>query len=312
MRVSLLASLVCCWLVHQPARAEACDDDDDATEIDADTDLSKALSDDAKAKLDRVADRLDHTQLAFEVPDVQIPDVNIDVDIDIDIDFDFDIDFSTTTTTRAMDPSTPRRTPLFADEPIAELRGLAALTDPDDDVAAVIDLAVMGARGDGKTQFLVHAIRALHGRAPALTGGEQELNLAMMRHGPRSARAASGRDTAGRRAALHVSRARGRAVRAARLAELASARVSARARSPGSSCVACSLAVAGLAMALRGPLAPAVIVGASGAVLGAIAALIARGGSRPPARSRSCSGTSPASRSTRRARRTITRCSAGS
>ena len=45
----------------------------------------------------------------------------------------------------------------------------------------MIDLAVIGARGDGKTQFLVHAIRALHGRAPALTGGEQELNRAIMR-----------------------------------------------------------------------------------------------------------------------------------
>src|SRR5207245_1717337 len=80
-----------------------------------------------------------------------------------------------------MSASVPRRTPLFVDEPIAELRGLSALTDPDDDVAAVIDLAVMGARGDGKTQFLVHAIRALHGRSPALTGGEQELNRTMMR-----------------------------------------------------------------------------------------------------------------------------------
>jgi hypothetical protein len=94
MRVSLLASsIVCCWLVHQPARAEACDDDDDrATEIDADTDLTKTLSDDAKAKLDRVADNLDHARLAFEVPDVQIPDLNIDVDVDIDVDIDIDVD----------------------------------------------------------------------------------------------------------------------------------------------------------------------------------------------------------------------------
>src|SRR5438477_9370185 len=80
-----------------------------------------------------------------------------------------------------MDPSVSRRSALFAAEPIPELRGLAALTDPDDDVAAVIDLAVVGARGDGKTQFLVHAIRALHGRAPALTRTEQELNRAIMR-----------------------------------------------------------------------------------------------------------------------------------
>src|SRR5436305_5944992 len=80
-----------------------------------------------------------------------------------------------------MNPSTPQRTPLFVDEPLADLRGLASLTDPEDDVAAVIDLAVIGARGDGKTQFLVHAIRALHGRAPALAGAEQELNRAIMR-----------------------------------------------------------------------------------------------------------------------------------
>ena len=80
-----------------------------------------------------------------------------------------------------MDHSVPRRSPLFADEPISDLRGLATLTDPDDEVAAVIDLAVMGARGDGKTQFLVHAIRALHARAPALAGTEQELNRQIMR-----------------------------------------------------------------------------------------------------------------------------------
>ncbi|HEY1554170.1 MAG TPA: hypothetical protein VGF94_05015 [Kofleriaceae bacterium] len=80
-----------------------------------------------------------------------------------------------------MDVSVPRRVALFASEPVPELRGLAALTDPDDDVAAVIDLALMGARGDGKTQFLVHAIRALHARAPALAGGEAEHNRAVMR-----------------------------------------------------------------------------------------------------------------------------------
>jgi len=67
------------------------------------------------------------------------------------------------------------RTSLFADEPVGELRGLATLTDPDD-VTAVIDLAVIGARGDGKTQFIVHAIRAMHAHAPALDGAEQLLN----------------------------------------------------------------------------------------------------------------------------------------
>src|SRR5258705_9940526 len=82
---------------------------------------------------------------------------------------------------RAMEFSGPRRTPLFADDPVGELRGLATLTDPDDEVAAVIDLAVIGARGDGKTQFIVHAIRALHAHAPAVEGAEQNLNRHVMR-----------------------------------------------------------------------------------------------------------------------------------
>src|SRR4029079_15659630 len=75
----------------------------------------------------------------------------------------------------AMKGSALPRTSLFADEPVGELRGLATLTDPDD-VTAVIDLAVIGARGDGKTQFIVHAIRAMHAHAPALDGPEQLLN----------------------------------------------------------------------------------------------------------------------------------------
>src|SRR5262249_28236404 len=66
------------------------------------------------------------------------------------------------------------RTSVFADEPVGELRGLATLTDPDV-LAGVIDLAVSGARGDGKTQFIVHAIRAMHAHAPALDGPEQLL-----------------------------------------------------------------------------------------------------------------------------------------
>jgi hypothetical protein len=73
------------------------------------------------------------------------------------------------------------RRPLFADEPVPGLRGLAALGDPDDGVAAVIDVPVIGARGDGKTQFIVHAIRTLRAHAPALVGDEQALNRAVMR-----------------------------------------------------------------------------------------------------------------------------------
>ena len=54
---------------------------------------------------------------------------------------------------------------LFESEPVAGMRGAASLTEPDDDVAGVVDIAVIGARGDGKTQFILHAIRTLDARA---------------------------------------------------------------------------------------------------------------------------------------------------
>jgi len=73
------------------------------------------------------------------------------------------------------------RRALFTDEPVPGLRGLAALGDPDDGVAAVIDVPVIGARGDGKTQFIVHAIRTLRAHAPALAGDEQALNREVMK-----------------------------------------------------------------------------------------------------------------------------------
>jgi hypothetical protein len=83
------------------------------------------------------------------------------------------------------------RTPLFEREPVPELRGLRGLTDPDAGVTAVIDLPILGARGDGKTQFIVHAIRTLRAHAPALTDEEQAANRAILRvvldpRGPRS------------------------------------------------------------------------------------------------------------------------------
>ena len=58
------------------------------------------------------------------------------------------------------------------------MRGLTSLTEPDDDdsVGAVIDVAVIGARGDGKTQFIVHAIRTLRAYAPLLEGTEHQYN----------------------------------------------------------------------------------------------------------------------------------------
>ncbi|MEO6774048.1 MAG: hypothetical protein ABI467_13700 [Kofleriaceae bacterium] len=174
-----------------------------------------------------------------------------------------------------MEPSTPRRTPLFVDEPIAALRGLSALTDPDDDVAAVIDLAVMGARGDGKTQFLVHAIRALHGRAPALAGSEQELNLAMMRLvlDPRAPRP----DATPPGVVPHFTFRVRAAALFERLGGLGSVRLACRlARVTGLVATSCALGVVALALALRGAFAPAVIAGAGAALLGAIVVLIAR------------------------------------
>jgi hypothetical protein len=175
-----------------------------------------------------------------------------------------------------MDDSVPRRAPLFADEPIAELRGLAALTDPDDDVAAVIDLAVMGARGDGKTQFLVHAIRALHGRSPALTGVEQDLNRTMMRLvlDPRAQRP----DATPPGVVPHFTFRVRAATLFDRLALPSAVRLACKlARITGLVAIACALIIAGLAIAVHGDIAPGVVVGASGVVLAALAAIVARG-----------------------------------
>jgi hypothetical protein len=69
---------------------------------------------------------------------------------------------------------------LFPDEPVAELRGLSSLTDPDA-AGGVIDVAVFGARGDGKTQFIVHAIRTLRAHAPTLGEAERGLNREVLR-----------------------------------------------------------------------------------------------------------------------------------
>jgi hypothetical protein len=175
----------------------------------------------------------------------------------------------------AMDPARPRRTPLFADEPVADLRGLAALTDPDERVCAVIDLAVMGARGDGKTRFIVHAIRALHGRAPALAGAEQDLDRQIMRlvldpRAPRPDATPPGvvphftfRVSATRLFdCLSLRGALGLAVRLARVGWLVA--------------LAVLLACCGIAIGFARELAPGVVVGASGAAVAAIAALVAR------------------------------------
>ena len=75
------------------------------------------------------------------------------------------------------------RRPVFLAEHIPGIRGLTALTEPDPDepVEGIVDVAVIGARGDGKTQFIVHAIRSLRAYGPALSGAEQQHHRDIMR-----------------------------------------------------------------------------------------------------------------------------------
>jgi hypothetical protein len=66
---------------------------------------------------------------------------------------------------------------LFDTEPVAGIAGLAGLTAPtgDDGVTAVIDAVVIGAKSDGKTQFIAHAIRTLEARAPSGLSDDEQL-----------------------------------------------------------------------------------------------------------------------------------------
>lgn len=67
------------------------------------------------------------------------------------------------------------RRKLFPTDPGGVASGAASLTDPGDEVAAVVDLAVIGCRGDGKTQFILNAIRTLDAyAAPGLADVERE------------------------------------------------------------------------------------------------------------------------------------------
>jgi hypothetical protein len=74
------------------------------------------------------------------------------------------------------------RVPVVGRDDVPGLRGLASLTEPgpDEAVAAVVDVAVIGARGDGKTQLIAHAIRTLRAAAPDLEGAELALNREVM------------------------------------------------------------------------------------------------------------------------------------
>jgi hypothetical protein len=167
------------------------------------------------------------------------------------------------------------RTRLFTEEPVNELRGLATLTDPDEEVSAVIDVPVIGARGDGKTQFIVHAIRALRAHAPALTGPEQGLNRDVLRVvlDPRSPRP----DATPPGVVPHFTfrvRTSGLLGRVGLRGAMRLIRRAARASAP--LVVGALLAIAGIAvMITRAPAAGAVMCG-GGAMLAGIGALVGR------------------------------------
>jgi hypothetical protein len=166
------------------------------------------------------------------------------------------------------------RTSLFADEPVGELRGLATLTDPDD-VSAVIDLAVIGARGDGKTQFIVHAIRAMHAHAPALEGAEQLLNRDVLKLvlDPRATRP----DATPPGVVPHFTFRMRTAGLFDRLSWLGAVRLACRATGIATAlAIGVALVVAGAITGVRLGAGPAVIVAASGVMIVGLAALVSR------------------------------------
>jgi hypothetical protein len=63
---------------------------------------------------------------------------------------------------------------LFETEPVPGLSGLAGLT-ADDEVGAVVDAVVLGAKSDGKTQLITHLIRTLDARPPTGLSEEERL-----------------------------------------------------------------------------------------------------------------------------------------
>jgi hypothetical protein len=166
------------------------------------------------------------------------------------------------------------RARVFADEPVGELRGLATLTDPDD-VTAVIDLAVIGARGDGKTQFIVHAIRAMHAHAPALDGAEQMLNRDVLKLvlDPRATRP----DATPPGVVPHFTFRMRTAGLFARLSGLGAVRLACRATGVATALIAgVGLVVLGAIIGVKLGAGAGVIVGASGGLVGGVAALAAR------------------------------------
>jgi len=166
------------------------------------------------------------------------------------------------------------RTSLFADEPVGELRGLATLTDPED-VTAVIDLAVIGARGDGKTQFIVHAIRAMHAHAPALGGPEQNLNRDVLKLvlDPRATRP----DATPPGVVPHFTFRMRTAGLFERLSWLGAVRLASRATGiAGALGFGVALVVLGAVLGVSLGAGPGVIAGASGLLVCGLAALVSR------------------------------------
>jgi len=166
------------------------------------------------------------------------------------------------------------RARVFADEPVGELRGLSTLTDPDD-VTAVIDLAVIGARGDGKTQFIVHAIRAMHAHAPALDGAEQILNRDVLKLvlDPRATRP----DATPPGVVPHFTFRMRTAGLFDRLSWAGVVRLACRATGVMTAIVAgAALVVLGAVLGVRLGVGPGVMVGATGVLTLGLAALAAR------------------------------------
>src|SRR5262245_730772 len=76
------------------------------------------------------------------------------------------------------------RVKLFPGGEPARLAGLSSLTapDPSEPVAALVDVAVVGARSDGTARFILHAIRTLGADVPdELPEAERAPTLDIMR-----------------------------------------------------------------------------------------------------------------------------------
>ena len=173
-----------------------------------------------------------------------------------------------------MNGSALPRTPLFGSEPVGELRGLATLTDPDD-VSAMIDIAVIGGRGDGKTQFVVHAIRAMHAHAPALEGAEHALNRDVLRlvMDPRATRP----DATPPGVVPHFTFRVRTGGLFDRLSWRGAVRLACRATGVTSALVvALACLVAGAIVVAKRGVAAGVVIGATGLLVAGVAALVAR------------------------------------